>query len=86
MTRLVFKPLIEALPIVGGLEMYFISMPSLDYNLGGMANVAEIPGISNIIRGVLDKIIKRGFVWPNRLNLFLPLDSLKNLEVKDKDL
>ena len=23
--------------------MYFISMPSLDYNLGGMANVAEIP-------------------------------------------
>ena len=46
--RVVFKPLIDALPIVGGMELYFISLPSLDYNLGGMANFAEIPGISNV--------------------------------------
>ena len=46
--RMVFKPLIDALPIVGGMELYFISLPSLDYNLGGMANFAEIPGISNV--------------------------------------
>ena len=82
MVRLVLKPLIEALPIVGGVEFFFVSMPSLDYNLGGMANVAEIPGISNIIRGILDKIIKKGFVWPNRLNLYLPLESLRNMEDK----
>ena len=48
--RVVFKPLIDALPIVGGMELYFISLPSLDYNLGGMANFAEIPGISNVGR------------------------------------
>ena len=57
-------------------------MPSLDYNLGGMANVAEIPGISNILHGIIDKIIKKGFVWPNRLRFFLPLDSLKTMEDK----
>ena len=80
--RCVFKPLIEALPIVGGLELFLLHMPVLDYNLGGAANLAEIPGISNIIRGVLDKIIKRGFVWPNRLSLYLPLDSLERMEDK----
>ena len=58
-----FKPLVEALSIVGGLEL--LHMPVLDYNL------AEIPGISNIIRGLHDKIIKKGFVWPNRLSLYL---------------
>jgi Ca2+-dependent lipid-binding protein len=78
--RMVFKPLMEALPIVGGLELYLISMPSLDYNLGGMAIAAEFPGISNIIRGILDKIIKKGFVWPNRLNLYLPLNSVTSME------
>ena len=58
-----FKPLVEALSIVGGLEL--LHMPVLDYNL------AEIPGISNIIRSLHDKIIKKGFVWPNRLSLYL---------------
>ena len=77
--RLVFKPLIDALPIVGGVELYFISLPSLDYNLGGMANFAEIPGISNVIRSILDNIIKRGFVWPNRFSVWLNMDSLRNL-------
>ena len=80
--RVVFKPLMDALPIAGGLELYLISMPSLDYNLGGMAMAAEMPGISNIIRGILDKIIKKGFVWPNRLSLYLPLDSINNMEDK----
>ena len=80
--RLVFKPLMDALPIAGGMELYLISMPSLDYNLGGMAMAAEMPGISNIIRGILDKIIKKGFVWPNRLSLYLPLDSINNMEDK----
>jgi len=77
--RLTIKPLMNVLPLVGGLEFYFISMPTLDYNLGGMANVAEIPGISNMIRSVLDSIIRRGFVWPNRFSFFLPLESVTQL-------
>lgn len=81
--RVTIKPLIDALPIIGGVEFYFISMPSLDYNLGGMANFAEIPGISNMIRSVLDSIIRKGFVWPNRFSFFLPLESLGQLPDQD---
>eukprot|EP00092_Neocalanus_flemingeri_P079322 GFUD01098807.1.p1 GENE.GFUD01098807.1~~GFUD01098807.1.p1 ORF type:complete len:632 (+),score=144.85 GFUD01098807.1:357-2252(+) len=78
--RLIIKPLMDVLPLVGGLEFYFISMPSFDYNLGGMANMAEIPGISNMIRSVLDSIIRKGFVWPNRFSFFLPLESVTMLQ------
>ena len=48
--RMVFKPLMEALPIVGGLELYLISMPSLDYNLGGMVSQIEAPNWSIVIK------------------------------------
>jgi len=78
--RLIIKPLMDVLPLAGGLEFYFISMPSLDYNLGGMANFGEIPGISNMIKSVLDSIIRKGFVWPNRFSFFLPLDSVAHLQ------
>jgi len=80
--RLIIKPLMDVLPLVGGLEFYFIAMPSLDYNLGGMANFGEIPGISNMIRSILDSIIRKGFVWPNRFSFYLPLESVTQLHKK----
>ena len=61
------------MPIVGGLELFFLSLPSLDFNLGGIAAAGDLPGFSNLIRIVLDAILRRGFVWPNRFNMFLPL-------------
>ena len=35
--------------------------------------------VLQVIRGILDNIIKRGFVWPNRFSAWLNLESLKNL-------
>lgn len=78
--RVVLKPLLDVVPIVGGLELYFISIPTLDYNLGGMAAAGELPGVSNLIRSVLDSIIKRGFVWPNRFSCYFPLESVTRLQ------
>ncbi len=28
---------------------------------------------------VLDNIIRRGFVWPNRFNFYLPIEAVQNL-------
>jgi hypothetical protein len=28
---------------------------------------------------VLDNIIRRGFVWPNRFNFYLPIEAVHNL-------
>jgi len=75
--RLVLKPLMSVMPIVGGLELFFLSLPSLDFNLGGIAAAGDLPGFSNLIRIVLDAILRRGFVWPNRFHMFLPLKEVE---------
>jgi len=75
--RMVLKPLMSAMPVVGGLEFYFLSLPTLDFNLGGMAAAGDLPGFSNIIRSVLDCILRRGFIWPNRFRMFLPMKEVE---------
>merc|ERR1712130_739464 len=76
--RIVLKPLMSIMPVVGGLELYFLSLPTLDFNLGGIAAAGDLPGISNIIRSIIDCILKRGFVWPNRFRMFLPMKEVEN--------
>ena len=69
------------MPIVGGLELFFLSLPSLDFNLGGIAAAGDLPGFSNLIRIVLDAILRRGFVWPNRFHMFLPLKVSQSYDI-----
>jgi len=78
--RLTLKPLMNVIPLVGGFEIYFMEMPEFDYSLGRMAQLAEVPGVSNIIKSVLDNVMKRGFVWPNRFSFYFPLESVRLLE------
>ena len=67
--RIVLKPLLQRLPLVGGMQvfiqvvrsnfsfsfsqMYFLHSPTLDFGVGGMANVADLPGISSLIRSTV---------------------------------
>ena len=67
--RVVLKPLIHNLPLVGGiqvptmnetnslmqhtisiLQVYFLNNPNVDFAVGGLANVTDLPGISSILR------------------------------------
>lgn len=45
MMRVVMKPLITISPLVGGLQVFFLNQPEIDYNLVGVADVLEIPGL-----------------------------------------
>jgi len=76
----VIKPLLDTFPLIGGFQVYFLEMPQYSYSLGKMANFAEIPGISNMIKSVLDTIIKRLLVWPHRFSFLFPLESVKRLQ------
>ena len=71
----------SVIPIVGGLELFFLSLPNLDFNLGGIAAAGDLPGFSNLIRIVLDAILRRGFVWPNRFHMFLPLKVSQSYDI-----
>lgn len=45
MMRVVMKPLITISPLVGGLQIFFLNQPEIDYNLVGVADVLEMPGL-----------------------------------------
>ena len=42
--RVVFKPLITDMPLIGGIQVYFLTSPEIDFDLGGVANALDAPG------------------------------------------
>lgn len=44
MVRVVMKPLISKIPLVGGLQIFFLNNPSIDFNLVGAADILDMPG------------------------------------------
>lgn len=45
MLRVVMKPLIPQIPLVGGIQVFFLNSPSVDFNLIGVADVLDMPGL-----------------------------------------
>lgn len=45
MMRVVMKPLITTSPLVGGMQIFFLNQPDIDYDLVGVADVLDIPGL-----------------------------------------
>lgn len=45
MLRVVMKPLISQIPLVGGLQIFFLNSPTIDFNLIGVADVLDMPGL-----------------------------------------
>lgn len=39
------KPLIPVIPFIGGIQVFFLNKPNIDFNLVGVADVLDIPGI-----------------------------------------
>ena len=81
MARIVLKPLISQIPLIGGVQVYFLKPPEIDYNLGGVANALEIPGVNKILERIIIEQIKNFIVLPNKFSLPLvaniPMKTLK---------
>jgi Synaptotagmin-like mitochondrial-lipid-binding domain len=43
--RVVLKPLIPRPPLAGSVAAYFLDSPSIDFNLTGMGELVELPGL-----------------------------------------
>jgi len=63
----VLRPLIDSLPIVGGLQVFMISPPDLEWSLTGAASLTELPIIAGVLRSSLMEKICNTMVLPNRL-------------------
>ncbi|KAJ9595368.1 hypothetical protein L9F63_027246, partial [Diploptera punctata] len=71
MVRVVMKPLIRSMPLVGGLQVFFLNNPTLDFNLVGMADLLDMPGLSDILRRIIVEQVANIMVLPNKLPIVL---------------
>ena len=71
MIRIQLQPLINEIPFIGGVEVFFLEKPLLEYDMGGIGNLVDLPGISPLVRSLVDDAISSKFVWPNRMRVTL---------------
>jgi Ca2+-dependent lipid-binding protein len=45
LVRIVMKPLLAQMPLVGGMQVFFLNNPDIDFNLVGIADVLDFPGL-----------------------------------------
>ncbi|KAL1132759.1 hypothetical protein AAG570_010711 [Ranatra chinensis] len=71
MVRVVMKPLIKTIPLVGGLQIYFLNYPTIDFNLVGVADLLDVPGLSDMLRRIIIEQVAAMMVLPNKLPIIL---------------
>lgn len=78
------KPLITKMPMVGGLQIFFLNNPNIDFNLVGVADVLDMPGLSDLLRRIIVEQVANMMVLPNKLPIRLsdsiPANTLKTPE------
>lgn len=84
MVRVVMKPLITEMPMIGGLQIFFLNNPNIDFNLVGVADVLDMPGLSDLLRRIIVEQVAHMMVLPNKLPIRLsdaiPATTLKTPE------
>ncbi|RZB39110.1 C2 domain containing protein [Asbolus verrucosus] len=81
MMRVVMKPLITTIPLVGGLQVFFLNNPDIDFDLIGIADLLDMPGLSDILRRIVVETVASMMVLPNKFPIQLS-DEIEAAELK----
>lgn len=81
MLRVVMKPLITKMPLVGGLQLFFLNNPAIDFNLVGAVDILDMPGFSDILRRCIVEQIAKMMVLPNKLPIKLS-DEIPTVDLR----
>ncbi|KAG1680236.1 Extended synaptotagmin-2 [Nymphon striatum] len=65
--RVIMKPLVKQMPLIGGLSVFFLSNPAIDFNLTNIADIFDMPGLSDTLRRVITEQIAAYMVLPNKI-------------------
>lgn len=79
--RVVMKPLIPNPPLVGGLQIFFLNNPNIDFNLVGVIDLLDMPGLSDLLRRIIIEQVAAMMVLPNKLPIILS-DQIEALSLK----
>lgn len=77
--RITLCPLLKDLPLIGNIDVAFITPPNLDFDMEGVANILDVPGLSRIVRNVIIEQICSLMVLPNAIKT--PLVTQKECEI-----
>ncbi|XP_016838041.1 extended synaptotagmin-1 isoform X2 [Nasonia vitripennis] len=84
MLRVTLKPLIPIIPIAGGVQVFFLNCPIIDFNLVGVADILDLPGFSDVLRKIITEQIAAIAVLPNKFSMPLtdevPAEVMKTPE------
>ncbi|XP_076366234.1 extended synaptotagmin-2-like isoform X2 [Tachypleus tridentatus] len=82
--RVEMKPLVKQIPLIGGVNVFFLMPPAIDFNMTNLADILDFPVVSDILRkNVIDQITAL-MVLPNKFTVSLihdiPVRLLKLLQ------
>lgn len=69
--RVVLTPLISKLPVIGGLQIYFMNEPRINFDLIKMTHILDVPVIRHKIQSTTMKVINSIFLFPNVFSIKL---------------
>lgn len=75
------KPLIASMPLFGGMQIFFLNNPNIDFNLVGVVDLLDMPGLSDILRRIIVEQVAAFMVLPNKLPIILS-EEIEALSLK----
>lgn len=66
--RVILKPLILKAPFIGGIQIFFLDNPDINFDLAGPAEISNIRGLRDILRKIIAKQIAKKMVSPNMVS------------------
>ncbi|KAF5307728.1 hypothetical protein FQR65_LT06599 [Abscondita terminalis] len=76
--RVVLRPLLSRMPLIGGIQLFFLNNPTIDFNLVGFVDILDMPGFSDLLRQLILEQVSSMMVLPNKL----PIKLSKHLEAE----
>ncbi|KAF4659150.1 extended synaptotagmin-like protein [Perkinsus olseni] len=64
-------PLVDEIPLVGGLQVTLASLLDITWSFSGLANLADMPGISSVVQTAVERTIRETLLLPNCV--YIPL-------------
>ncbi|XP_065052975.1 extended synaptotagmin-3-like [Rhopilema esculentum] len=79
--RFEMNPLVSQPPLIGGMSLYLLDIPDINFDLTDLLNLLDVPGLSDILHCCVRQAISSFVVLPNRIKIPIgenvDLESLK---------
>ncbi|KAK7485817.1 hypothetical protein BaRGS_00022917, partial [Batillaria attramentaria] len=69
--RIIFRPLINKVPLIGGMSIFFLNNPEIDFNLTSLANAFDLPMLNDMLHSIVQEQVSSIMVLPNRIPIVL---------------